>query len=96
LLFGADGRYIGGATLIEDKGLLVSAAEILTVEARYVVAWVKLMIDTILYLILSVVCPLLGDGLADYRRIKYPFRVRYGPYPPTSALCRSAIHIGRM
>lgn len=30
-------RYIGGATLIEDKSLLVSAAEILTVEARSVV-----------------------------------------------------------
>ena len=39
----ADDRYIGGATLIEDKGLLVSAAEILTVEARYVVDWVVLM-----------------------------------------------------
>jgi len=32
---GTDDRYIGGATLIEDKSLLVSAAEILTVEARY-------------------------------------------------------------
>jgi hypothetical protein len=47
--------------LIEDKGLLVSAAEILTVEARYVVAWVDLMIDTTLYLILSMVCPLFND-----------------------------------
>lgn len=28
-------RYIGGTTLIEDKGLLVSAAEIATVEARH-------------------------------------------------------------
>jgi hypothetical protein len=56
LLFGADERYIGGATLIEDKGLLVSAAEILTVEARYVATWVELMIDTILYLIPLMVC----------------------------------------
>lgn len=55
MLFGADDRYIGGATLIEDKGLLVSAAEILTVEARYVVAWVELMVGTTLYLILSMV-----------------------------------------
>jgi hypothetical protein len=93
-LFGADDRYIGGATLIEDKGLLVSAAEILTVEARYVVAWVKLMVDTILYLILLMVCPLLG--LADHRRIKYPICIRYGPHSPTSSLCRSTIHIGRM
>ena len=57
MLSWADDRYIGGATLIEDKGLLVSAAEILTVEARYVVDWVKLMIDTTLYLTLSMVCP---------------------------------------
>jgi hypothetical protein len=30
------GRYIGGTTLIEDKGLLVNAAQIATVEARQV------------------------------------------------------------
>lgn len=28
-------RYIGGTTLIVDKGLLVSAAQIATVEARH-------------------------------------------------------------
>jgi hypothetical protein len=47
--------------LIEDKGLLVSAAEILTVEARYVYQWVDLMIDIILYSILSMVCHLFND-----------------------------------
>ncbi|ORY32789.1 hypothetical protein BCR39DRAFT_521572 [Naematelia encephala] len=30
-------RYIGGTTLISDKSLLVSAAEITTVEARSVI-----------------------------------------------------------
>ena len=60
-MFGADERYIGGATLIEDKGLLVSAAEILTVEARYVIDWVVLMIDIILYLIPLMACSLFND-----------------------------------
>lgn len=94
-MFGADDRYIGGATLIEDKGLLVSAAEILTVEARYVIDWVVLMIDTILYLILSMVCPPLGQR-ADERRIRYPKCIRYGPYPPTSLERRSTIYLGRV
>jgi hypothetical protein len=61
-VFLTDDRYIGGGTLIEDKGLLVSAAEILTVEARYVVAWVELTVDTILYLTLLMVCHPHDDG----------------------------------
>lgn len=35
--------------MIEDKNLLVSASEILTVEARYVYLLMRLMIDIIPY-----------------------------------------------
>ena len=82
---GADTRYIGGATLIADSGLLVSAAEILSVEARH---------NTVLNILNGM--PMTTCAVTDSSRIKCSQPLRSRSHSTTSSQCRCAIHLGRM